>query len=101
MLKSISKAAATLTIAATCFVLLPFGQRVEAQSAGMFVNAVDLDIVPKGVSVGSTDDPLFFLISSFFDLLAARDIIYLLLINRIEHGYEIACLFPGRVYTGI
>ncbi len=46
MLKSISMAAATLTIAATCFVLLPFGQRVEAQSAGMFVNAVDLDIVP-------------------------------------------------------
>lgn len=46
MLKSISVAAATLAISATCFILLPVGQRVEAQSAGMFVNAVDLDIVP-------------------------------------------------------
>jgi autoinducer 2-degrading protein len=46
MLKSISIAAATLAISATCFVLLPVGQRAEAQSAGMFVNAVDLDIVP-------------------------------------------------------
>ena len=46
MLKSISAAAATLAISATCFILLPVGQRVEAQSAGMFVNAVDLDIVP-------------------------------------------------------
>jgi (4S)-4-hydroxy-5-phosphonooxypentane-2,3-dione isomerase len=45
MLKSISAAAATLAISATCFIL-PAGQRVEAQSAGMFVNAVDLDIVP-------------------------------------------------------
>jgi (4S)-4-hydroxy-5-phosphonooxypentane-2,3-dione isomerase len=46
MLKSISVAAATLAISATCFILLPVGQRVEAQSAGMFVNAVDLDILP-------------------------------------------------------
>jgi autoinducer 2-degrading protein len=46
MFKSISMAAATLAISATCFVLLPVDQRVEAQSAGMFVNAVDLDIVP-------------------------------------------------------
>ena len=46
MLKSISIAAATLAITATCFVVLPIGQRAEAQSAGMFVNAVDLDIVP-------------------------------------------------------
>src|ERR1700761_6224515 len=46
MFKSISAAAATLAISATCFVLLAVGQRVEAQSAGMFVNAVDLDIVP-------------------------------------------------------
>jgi len=46
MLKSISFATATLAISAACFVLLAPGQRVEAQSAGMFVNAVDLDIVP-------------------------------------------------------
>jgi (4S)-4-hydroxy-5-phosphonooxypentane-2,3-dione isomerase len=46
LFKSVSTVAATLAISATCFVLLPAGQRVEAQSAGMFVNAVDLDIVP-------------------------------------------------------
>lgn len=46
MLKSISIAAATLAISASCLVLLPASQRVEAQSAGMFVNAVDIDIVP-------------------------------------------------------
>ena len=46
MRKSISAAAATLAISATCFILLPASQRVEAQSAGMYVNAVDLDIVP-------------------------------------------------------
>jgi autoinducer 2-degrading protein len=46
MLKSISMAAATLAISATCLILLPVGQRVEAQSVGMYVNAVDLDIVP-------------------------------------------------------
>ncbi len=45
MLKSVSAVAATLAISAACLVL-PTGQRVEAQSAGMFVNAVDLDIVP-------------------------------------------------------
>ena len=45
MLKSIS-AAATLAIAATCLVLLPPSQRAEAQSAGMYVNSVDLDIIP-------------------------------------------------------
>jgi quinol monooxygenase YgiN len=36
----------TLAISASCFVLLAPSQRLEAQSAGMFVNAVDLDIVP-------------------------------------------------------
>ncbi|MGA2057341.1 MAG: putative quinol monooxygenase [Bradyrhizobium sp.] len=46
MLKSISIAAATLAVSAACFFLLPPGQRVEAQSAGMYVNAVDLDILP-------------------------------------------------------
>jgi (4S)-4-hydroxy-5-phosphonooxypentane-2,3-dione isomerase len=46
MFKSISIAAATLAISAACVFLLPASQRVEAQSAGMFVNAVDLDIVP-------------------------------------------------------
>jgi (4S)-4-hydroxy-5-phosphonooxypentane-2,3-dione isomerase len=46
MLKSISIAAATLAIAAAGVVMLAPAQRVEAQSAGMFVNAVDLDIVP-------------------------------------------------------
>jgi autoinducer 2-degrading protein len=46
MLKSISIATATLAISAAYLVLLPASQRVEAQSAGLFVNAVDLDIVP-------------------------------------------------------
>jgi quinol monooxygenase YgiN len=46
MLKSVSIAAAALALSATCFVLLPAGQRAEAQSAGMYVNAVDLDILP-------------------------------------------------------
>ena len=46
MLKSVSIAAATLAISAACVILLPASQRVEAQSAGMFVNAVDLDILP-------------------------------------------------------
>ena len=46
MLKSISVAAATLAISATCFILLPAGQRVQAQSAGNYVNAVELDILP-------------------------------------------------------
>ena len=46
MLKSTSLATATLVLSAACFVLLAPGQRVEAQSAGMYVNSVDLDIVP-------------------------------------------------------
>lgn len=46
MLKSVSIAATTFAIAAGCFFLLPASQRVEAQSAGMYVNAVDLDILP-------------------------------------------------------
>ena len=46
MFKSISAVAATIAIATTCLVLLPPSQRVEAQSAGMYVNAVDLDIIP-------------------------------------------------------
>src|ERR1700727_3221881 len=46
MFKSILMTTATLAISATCFVLLAPGQRVEAQSAGMFVNSVDLDILP-------------------------------------------------------
>ena len=46
MLKSILMTTAMLAISATCFVLLAPGQRVEAQSAGMFVNSVDLDILP-------------------------------------------------------
>jgi autoinducer 2-degrading protein len=46
MLKSISAVAATLAISATCFILLPTDQRVQAQSAGNYVNAVELDILP-------------------------------------------------------
>jgi (4S)-4-hydroxy-5-phosphonooxypentane-2,3-dione isomerase len=46
MLKSISLATVTLALSAACFVLLPTSQRVEAQSAGMYVNSVDLDILP-------------------------------------------------------
>ena len=46
MLKSILMTTVTLAISASCFVLLAPSQRLEAQSAGMFVNAVDLDIVP-------------------------------------------------------
>ena len=46
MRKSITFATATLAISAACFVLLPTSQRVEAQSAGMYVNSVDLDILP-------------------------------------------------------
>jgi (4S)-4-hydroxy-5-phosphonooxypentane-2,3-dione isomerase len=46
MFKSLSTYAFTLAAAAACIVLLPPTQRVEAQSAGMYVNAVDLDIVP-------------------------------------------------------
>jgi (4S)-4-hydroxy-5-phosphonooxypentane-2,3-dione isomerase len=47
MLKSISIGAAALALCAVSVIVLPMpGQRVAAQSAGMFVNAVDLDIVP-------------------------------------------------------
>jgi hypothetical protein len=47
MLKSISIAAGALALcmAGAVMVTLP-SQRATAQSAGMFVNAVDLDIVP-------------------------------------------------------
>jgi (4S)-4-hydroxy-5-phosphonooxypentane-2,3-dione isomerase len=46
MLKFLSTAAVTLAVSAACIILLPPGQRAGAQSAGMYVNAVDLDIVP-------------------------------------------------------
>jgi autoinducer 2-degrading protein len=47
MFKSIWVAAAASTLLAASAIVLPMpGQRVAAQSAGMFVNAVDLDIVP-------------------------------------------------------
>lgn len=47
MLKSVAIAAAALAFGVIGVVVLPLpGQRVAAQSAGMFVNAVDLDIVP-------------------------------------------------------
>jgi (4S)-4-hydroxy-5-phosphonooxypentane-2,3-dione isomerase len=45
--KSIWISAATITLCAAGAMLLPLpGQPVAAQSAGMYVNAVDLDIVP-------------------------------------------------------
>jgi autoinducer 2-degrading protein len=46
MLKSISAVAATLAVAAISVVLLPPSPRAQAQSAGMYVNSVDLDIIP-------------------------------------------------------
>jgi (4S)-4-hydroxy-5-phosphonooxypentane-2,3-dione isomerase len=47
MSKSVWLAAAAIALFAAGAILLPTpGQRVAAQSAGMFVNAVDLDIVP-------------------------------------------------------
>jgi autoinducer 2-degrading protein len=47
MLRSISIAVAAMALGVVCVIMLPMpGQRVAAQSAGMFVNAVDLDIVP-------------------------------------------------------
>ena len=46
MLKSVCSAAAIALLAASAFVLPMPGQHAAAQSAGMFVNAVDLDIVP-------------------------------------------------------
>jgi (4S)-4-hydroxy-5-phosphonooxypentane-2,3-dione isomerase len=47
MFKTIWIAAAAIGLLAASAIVLPMpGQRVAAQSAGMFVNAVDLDIVP-------------------------------------------------------
>ena len=47
MQRPIWVAAAVLTLAVIGTIMLPTpGQRAAAQSAGMFVNAVDLDIVP-------------------------------------------------------
>jgi (4S)-4-hydroxy-5-phosphonooxypentane-2,3-dione isomerase len=47
MLKSVWIAAAAIVLLAASAIVLPMpGQHVVAQSAGMFVNAVDLDIVP-------------------------------------------------------
>jgi autoinducer 2-degrading protein len=47
MLKSISISAGMLATCAVALLMLPLpGERLAAQSAGMFVNAVDLDIVP-------------------------------------------------------
>jgi quinol monooxygenase YgiN len=47
MSKSIWLSAAAMALFAACTMLLPApGQRAAAQSAGMLVNAVDLDIVP-------------------------------------------------------
>ena len=47
MLKSVSIAIATLALCVVGATMLSIpGQQVAAQSAGLFVNAVDLDIVP-------------------------------------------------------
>jgi len=47
MLKSISISAGVLASCAIALLIVPLpGERLAAQSAGMFVNAVDLDIVP-------------------------------------------------------
>jgi (4S)-4-hydroxy-5-phosphonooxypentane-2,3-dione isomerase len=47
MSKSVWVPTAAIALLAACAILLPApGQRVAAQSPGMFVNAVDLDIVP-------------------------------------------------------
>jgi autoinducer 2-degrading protein len=47
MTKSIWMAAAAVGVFAVCTIMLPMpGQRVVAQAAGSYVNAVDLDIVP-------------------------------------------------------
>ena len=47
MTKSIWMAAAAIGVFAVCTIMLPMpGQRVVAQAAGSYVNAVDLDIVP-------------------------------------------------------
>jgi (4S)-4-hydroxy-5-phosphonooxypentane-2,3-dione isomerase len=47
MFKTVWIAGAAIALFAASAIVLPMpGQRVAAQSAGMFVNAVDLDIVP-------------------------------------------------------
>jgi hypothetical protein len=46
MLRSVSIAAAALALCLGATMLPIPGQQVAAQSAGMFVNAVDLDILP-------------------------------------------------------
>jgi (4S)-4-hydroxy-5-phosphonooxypentane-2,3-dione isomerase len=47
MIKSIWMSAAAIAVFAACAIVLPMpGQRVVAQSAGAYVNAVDLGIVP-------------------------------------------------------
>lgn len=47
MLRSISNVAGALALCTVAVITLPLpSQRAQAQSAGMFVNAVDLDIVP-------------------------------------------------------
>jgi (4S)-4-hydroxy-5-phosphonooxypentane-2,3-dione isomerase len=47
MIKSIWMSAVAIGVFAVCTIVLPMpGQRVVAQSAGSYVNAVDLDIVP-------------------------------------------------------
>jgi autoinducer 2-degrading protein len=47
MIKSVWMPAAAIALFAACAVVAPMpGQRATAQSAGNFVNAVDLDIVP-------------------------------------------------------
>ena len=46
MFKSLSTGAVIVAVSAACLVLLPPSTPVSAQSAGQFVNAVDLDIVP-------------------------------------------------------
>ena len=47
MIKPIWMSAVAIAVFAICTIVLPMpGQRVVAQSAGSYVNAVDLDIVP-------------------------------------------------------
>ena len=47
MIKPIWMSAVAIGVFAVCTIMLPMpGQRVVAQSAGNYVNAVDLDIVP-------------------------------------------------------
>ena len=47
MIKPIWMSAVAIGVFAVCTIMLPLpGQRVAAQSAGMYVNAVDIDVVP-------------------------------------------------------